>query len=687
MFFWSQIPLVRLAIPLILGIVLYQFEANLLDESALLFGFFFLLICLLSIHSVPYFQTYPNRWLFGALLSILFIFIGFGITHYHQAANKQDPDLRNKKISWLAEVVEGASRTARSVKTIVELKYISLNDKVVEGHNEKVLLYLKQDSASLQLKVGDCILANSRLQEIQGPLNPAQFNYKAFLANRNIYLQTYLSTNWEVISSNNTIFRLSEELRSYFLEVFKAAGLQGEEYAVAAALSLGYKNELNPHIREQYSGSGAMHILAVSGLHIGIIYLLLKWLVRYLDKVKTLKIAKMLLMLAALWSYAILTGLSPSVQRAACMFSFIIIADTAGRQNNIFNSIAASAIFLLVLQPNLLFEVGFQLSYLAVIGIILLHPKIYGLLHFKSSFLDKMWSLMVVSIAAQAATFPLTIYYFHQFPNLFLLTNLIVVPLSFWILSTAILLLLVYSIFSSAWLIGDLLQLLVRVMNFTVEFFYDFPLSVIHGIYIHERTAFLLMAMLMAIVFFFYFFKVRYLIITLSILLIICLGQLWENFQQRNQQLLGIYSLRKHFALAAVDGKRAFVLTDVPLKDRSAKVIKAHLDSIGVDIFRWLQADSAEEYQERNFYFKKGVNAFYIYFNEKELMIPLKTLAKGEKSMQNILLIKAINHAPCLAKERLIINPSLGYYIKKRIQKNRADCMVQLITGKRYYCL
>ena len=173
-----------------------------------------------------------------------------------------------------------------------------------------------------------------------------------------------------------------------------------------------------------------MHVLAVSGLHIGILYLLVGFLLKPLERTRKLKVLRGVVILLIIWGFALLTGLSPSIKRAATMFSFIVVADAFNRNTNIYNTIAASALFLLVIDPALLMSVGFQLSYLAVLSIVLLYRPIFNILPASNVVLNKIWEILSVSLAAQLAVFPLSIYYFHQFPVYFLLANLVIMPLA-----------------------------------------------------------------------------------------------------------------------------------------------------------------------------------------------------------------------------------------------------------------
>lgn len=622
------------------------------------------------------------RWIAGFFASLLFIILGYALIYMHAKDKSLNEALLGKQLIWVAELVESPSKTEKSVKSLAKLQYIQLEDSLHTIDDSKFLIYLKQDSQSLELKVGDVLIGRSYFQKIPAAKNPAQFDYSEFLANRDVYMQTYLAKDWQKIGQSNSLLRLAEHWRQFFLEIFKKAGLRADNYTVAAALTLGYKNDLNPNLRERFSGSGAMHILAVSGLHIGIVYLIFNWLVQFLGKAKYMRILKSALLLLALWSYAILTGLSPSVQRAACMFSFIVLADAVGRHNNIFNSIAASAIFLLILQANLLFEVGFQLSYAAIMGIILIHPKIYPFLEFKSVFLDKVWSLMVVSLAAQMATFVFSIYYFHQFPSIFLLTNLLVIPLAFFILITAILLLLLYLLFNTTFLLGTLFDYLLSFLNFIVDLFYNLPYSHVDGIYISVLSAFLLFLAIIAFIFYLYYYRVVYLMMFLSPILILCIFELMENKEQSEQKLFTIYALRKQFAMSVVEGKKAVVIADLNSTDKSAGIVLEHLKSIGIKKQDWLLMDRSKEWENELMYFYRTEKAIYLTANGKEMIIPLKNFPSNLKlEFDYILIAKNLKDMPCLQGKTIVPESSFNFYERKKILKELEKCDNSIIAS------
>ena len=205
---------------------------------------------------------------------------------------------------------------------------------------------------------------------------------------------------------------------------FKENKLEGKEYAVVSALVAGYTDDLDIETMKAFADTGTLHVLSVSGMHVGIIYYVLNLLLLFLSKHRYGNILRVLILLSFLWLYSMITGMSAAVMRSAAMLSFIIVGKSFNRYVNTYNIIAASIFFLLIMNPFTLMDVGFQLSYISVIGIIWLQPHIYSIFDFNTKWKDEIWKVVSVSIAAQIATFPLGIFYFHQFPNYFLPSNL-----------------------------------------------------------------------------------------------------------------------------------------------------------------------------------------------------------------------------------------------------------------------
>ncbi len=340
---------------------------------------------------------------------------------------------------------------------------------------------------SIYLEKGDLIYVSGKPNEVSPPANPGEFNYKNYLAYNRIYHQHFIREDLAKIGHKPPPFfvEYSDRLRNYCIDVI-ADYIQNEDSrAVILALSLGVKDELENDLVRAFSATGAMHVLAVSGLHVGIIYLLLFQVFQRLGlSKKKYRWLMAILSIVILWFYALLTGLSPSVLRAVTMFSFVAMGRALFRNGNIYNTLAASAFVLLWFNPYLIMSIGFQLSYLAVFGIVYIQLKLYELWAPKYWLLDKIWAISCVSIAAQLATGPLSILYFHQFPTYFLISNLFIIPAAFVTLIGALLLMILSFIPALAAGLGWLLNGFVGLVNKLVFWVGSFSGSTIEGIHL-----------------------------------------------------------------------------------------------------------------------------------------------------------------------------------------------------------
>lgn len=294
----------------------------------------------------------------------------------------------------------------------------------------KVRIYVKKDSIEIKLRVGQIVCAKSAFVPITAPLNPNQFDYRNYLSKQGIHWQVFLKTKELVILKEFQISlaSIAYSIRSAIQQSLLKSGFKENEYAIMNALLLGQRKDISQDLVEDYTRAGAIHILAVSGLHVGIILFMFNFLLKPLEIFKNGKLIRIILMIVFLWLFALIAGLSASVVRAVTMFSAVAIGQVISRKNSIYNSLILSMFFLLLLKPMFLFDVGFQLSYLAVFGIVWIQPKLYAMWNPKWRIIDFYWKLSTVSMAAQCVVLPLSLYYFHQFPGLFMLSNLVIIP-------------------------------------------------------------------------------------------------------------------------------------------------------------------------------------------------------------------------------------------------------------------
>lgn len=297
--------------------------------------------------------------------------------------------------------------------------------------NGKLLLKVTRDSLTETLEVDDHIAINNKLLSIPRPLNPHQFDYSQYMARQNVLLQANVDSAeiFILFSETSSLRGYAHASRKHIELQLRKSGFEDEELSIIKALLLGQKDDISKETYNNYASAGVVHILAVSGLHVGIILMILQFLLTPLFRFKHGDVYKSIIIFFLLWCFAFLAGLSPSVMRAVTMFSFVAFAINWKRRTSTINTLFLSAFVLLLLNPNMIFQVGFQLSYLAVFSIVLLQPILFDIIPRPRYRIPRLlWGVFTVTIAAQVGVFPLSLFYFHQFPGLFFLTNVLIIP-------------------------------------------------------------------------------------------------------------------------------------------------------------------------------------------------------------------------------------------------------------------
>ena len=495
---WKQAPFIRIIIPLIIGICIqWYLPFSIVIIIALLTISFagFYLFYLLPIQLRYKFQFVQSSLLYFLVVALAMLLTwnnDYKNNHYWYGKNY------NKGDFLLARIDEPLSEKLHSFKAIVFVKAI-VNDKKIIPAKGKLLVFFKKNKSQPNLHYGDLILINKIPEAIKNSGNPGAFDNKRYQHFQQIYDQVFL-TDSEYVSLNQYSFNHLNKF-IYSLQTFTIEGLRkyikndDETLGIAEALLIGYKNDLDKDLVQAYSNTGVVHIIAISGLHLGLIYMVLLWLFDRIPFIKRFKIFKSISIISCLWIFSLLTGASASVLRSAVMFTCIIIGKTIKRQSSIYNSLATSAFILLCYNPYFLWDVGFQLSYLAIIGIISLQKPIHQLLYFETYLLKKIWEMSSITIAAQIITFPICLYYFHQFPNVFLISNLIAVPLSTVILFSEIILICFSWIPFLGIYLGKFIEVSIWLMNYLIICFNKIPFAICKNIYANLFSTYVLYAL------------------------------------------------------------------------------------------------------------------------------------------------------------------------------------------------
>ncbi len=462
---WKSAPFVRLIAPLFSGVLLQAYQSVSILVIAACLATSITAYCTIYLFKLS--KRFKLRIAQGVLIQLTIFFIGCLITWNN--------DIRNHK-TWfghtyadndylivsLEEPLVKKEKTYKANATVTLL----IRRKNQVSVNGKIILYFIDTP---QIQYGDRLLLKKPLQKIKNTGNPAAFDYARYAGFQQQFHTVFLKPHDYVIlegQDKNNFTDFIFRSREYILASIKKYVSQEKSIGgIAEALLIGYKHDLDKDLMQAYSNTGVVHIIAISGLHLGLIYVMLSWLMNVLPWIKKIQILKVLIILGSLWLFSILTGSSASVLRSALMFSCILIGKTYFTQASVYNAIAASAFMLVCYNPYLLWDVGFQLSYLAVLGIVWLQRPILKLVYIKNRWLHKVWSMVAVTLAAQLAAFPLCLYYFHQFPNLFLITNLLAVPLSTVILFAEIFLMCFSWLEVVAVFAGKIIYFLIGLMN------------------------------------------------------------------------------------------------------------------------------------------------------------------------------------------------------------------------------
>lgn len=489
-------PILKLLIPFIVGIII----ALHLPYSLPTFIRIAFLILLVSIIGISFIKpsTTKNNIL---NISLIVLFFTLGMAR----ATKEDKNIKayDHPIIMLAQLTDYPDSTSKSIKAQVHIEQVYTDSawkKVTTG----ATIYLQKSKKARRLEAGDYIYTYAQPELLTNQGNPGEFDFKKWANSNGIYYQFYTKEeNWSTLPNRGELslnIHLKKFRRSIF-QYYKRSGISDDELAVFSALTLGDKSMLEHDLRQGYAAAGLMHILAVSGLHVGLIYAIILLLFKPFIKSKWGKIFRFIISIIVLWSYAMLTGLSPSVTRAATMFSVFVTGDLFGKKYAVYNSMALAAFILLFQNPEIIENVGFQLSFLAVFGIVALYPYIYRWIYIKWKWPDKIWQLIAVSIAAQIITTPLSLYYFNQFPLLFLVSNILMIPLATLLMYLFVAFLLVAPFPELAYYFAKIIDTGTYVMNQFTGWINSIDWAILKGLYINEYQIITIYIIIAAIVF------------------------------------------------------------------------------------------------------------------------------------------------------------------------------------------
>lgn len=439
----------------------------------------------------------------------------------------------------------------------------------------KILLNIKKENLPEEFQIGSRLLISGTIYEPKEPGNPHQFDYKKYLAYKSIYGQMYADAPAIRLNSKTekSIWYYAASFRNTIIQNLKNSGFRNEELNVAVALILGQQQDISPELLKDYQFAGAVHILSVSGLHVGCLMLFIGSLLSPLPKTRKGNILKLVILLAFLWAFALIANFSPSVTRSVVMFSFVAIGKYAHRKTNIYHTLLVSVFIILLFEPSFIFDVGFQLSYCALFFIVWLQPLFSSLWKPKNKAANYFWDILTVSFAAQIGTFPLSLYYFHQFPGLFFITNLLILPLLGIIMALGVFVMLWASFSIVPSFLIKCLEWSLYILNKTINRIASFESFVFQDVSFNWQMLLSCYLLLFAIILWFKKPNFQKLSFALLGLILFQLAYLGNTFVSKNQEELIVFNAKRNTIIAQKKGTELTVFSDQKVSDQTMDFI------------------------------------------------------------------------------------------------------------------
>lgn len=574
----AHLPILKMIVPLLIGISLFNYiECNF--TVLLCITVAWISICIISHFSVKNKTTKNVNALFVYACLILIGGLMITSTRYDNQKNHYAKTNAEYAQGIIAKPIEEKEKT---YKTVIEIEAVIDSNKNKKNADGNLLVYIEKDSIAKQLEIGDEILFRLHHKPIGTPQNIGQFDYKKYLKHKRIFHQQYLiKSDLTITQKHKSLFvkRISNTISIYVQAILKKYITNSENYALADGILLGHRADIDVELYNAFAYTGILHILSVSGLHVGIIYGMLLFFLSFIqDRSKRIKIAKFVFTLGFIWLFTFVTGFSAACVRAAILFTLLNFGRLNKEYVNNLNILCGAALLQMLIDPNNVFDIGFQLSYLAMLGLFIFYKPIYAIYYSPIKIVDKIWSLWSASIAAQLFTVPLSIYYFGNFPTYFLFANIFAIPLSAVILWLSIALIPFSYIPFLAVLIGQLDTICIRIFIQLTYFFSKLPLGKINNLYITKWQLILLFIGVLCLAYFIIKQNTKYLISALLIFIVCIFMSYQNNVNQIRKRQLVLYSLANNFVLANnANGKQTLYIKDtITQKSFSFSIQNSH---------------------------------------------------------------------------------------------------------------
>jgi competence protein ComEC len=621
----QRIPFLRLLLPFLGGVVVQEKIRT--DEKIILFLLILFSALLFFSLILKFSDNYRWNIIFGILLYGILGLTGMNLREITVPAFRPE-DFRLGRIILIPEEKE---------KTYKILLGKIKEKKSGEWHaiDGKVLVYIDKTSVISSLEPGDLLVFHSSLQVIEGPANPMEFDFRKYCESFGISWKTYLRNGqWKKLNKEVNLFSLygAEWIRMKLVGYLQGKNLRYE--SLISSLVLGYREGLSDAQQQYFAASGAMHILAVSGLHVGIIYGALVFIISGFFRKKNGYI--LLLPLPVIWAYAMITGMTPSVARSAIMISLYVISRFLNRQTETLNIILFSGFFMILAKPSVIHQVSFLLSYAAVIGISAVFQGLYGKMKTGNWFLNQIISITCMSIAAQLFTFPLSIYYFHQFPNYFLITNIFAVPLSGIILIAGFIFLAFSFSMPISSILAVILDKLTGILDILTKIIGTLPFSSTAKISIDVFEVIMIYITIFCLVGYFHTKRINNLYFAFISVILICGNNFRDKIRQSANKEIIVLSVQGTTAINLITGPLNLVLTDdTSLVSRSRISFQSvnYWYSLGLDEPEFIQlpGENNRNFEEKGLFLSGSDNDSIIFFQFSDARIGILKECPGCK--------------------------------------------------------
>ena len=629
-----QFPLTRITIWFVFGILCSFYTSPNPNLVYVSIGISF------SLFVITYFLSkndFIQKIYFGIFTYLLFFQIGIFTQIINTDSYQADNYIHQIKNETDEHSVEVVLRE-KLKSSVLNDRYIAVVKRIDNRESSgKILINFHKIKGNSKLHIGSNFLIKGRVSRHKNPINPNQFDYGKYLTNKSILAQMFADSYQIKISetTDKNIWYYSDFLRNKILSNLEKSNFSKDELHVVAALILGQQQDISPEILHDYQFAGAIHILSVSGLHVGFILLFITFLLKPLRKNKVGNTIRLVTIIVSLWGFAILAGLSPSVVRSVTMFSFVAVGMHLKRSTNIFHTLLVSVFLILLFQPSFLFDVGFQLSYVALFFIFWLQPLLENFWTPNNKITNYFWEILTVSFAAQIGAFPLSIYYFHQFPGLFFVTNLIIIPFLSFIMALGVFVMVLAAFDFVPLIPAKILEYSIYFLNKTINWVASFEQFIIKDIPFNWQILLSLYLLIVAVIIWFKkptYHKLAFALIALFLFQTTFIVTRWNN---QNQAEWVVFNIKKNTLITERTGEKvvAFCNDNIRKEIATNPTLKSYLIANFSSISNQ----------------KKVQNVFY--FKDKKILI-LDSLGVYAKNINPDIIV--ITQSPKLNLERLL---------------------------------